>query len=139
MMLSVMAAASAPLLINVGCGRVRRGGSSSPIGTPVRLGDGDSDVEIEVGSGCVGRAILLENTCEIEEKEDVGDAGDAVEVVEEDRMEKVVVVGESVAGGGILAPIPCDVGGCVKAGMGVEIKEVVDFWLGALEDGRVMG
>lgn len=81
MMLKVIAAASAPLLINVGSGRVRRGGSSSPTGTPVRVGGGSDDGEIELEMGCVGRAILLEKIREIVDVGDTGDVGDAVEDV----------------------------------------------------------
>lgn len=87
MILKVIAAASAPLLIKVGSGRVRRGGSSPPTGTPVRVGGVSDDAELELVKGSVGRAILVEKICEIEDVlfiEDVvdtGEVGDAAEVV----------------------------------------------------------
>jgi hypothetical protein len=65
-MLKVIAAASAPLLINVGSGldEVLRGGSVSGSAIDGRLiPDGkDDDCEADSVAGCVGLAILLEKT-----------------------------------------------------------------------------
>lgn len=61
--LRVIAAASAPLLISVGSGRVLRGVSFSSAGLPVTPEDGCSgNNETVVMLGCVGRAILLERS-----------------------------------------------------------------------------
>ena len=115
-MLRVMAAASAPLLINVGgSGRVRLGGSSSPTGTPVTLGARDGSTVIVSEADWLGRAILLENTWEervVGGGEEVGDA----EELGCDEVTWVVGAGVSVAvddsmtKGGAPATIPCDVG-----------------------------
>lgn len=120
-MLRVMAAASAPLLIKVGSGRVRRGASFSPTGTPVALGSRDGANEIVARVDCVGRATLLENTCEDLDVGGKGETGDAVEL---GRNEVTAVVevevevgldGLVTCGGGATAPMPCDVGVKVKA------------------------
>lgn len=119
-MLKVMAAASAPLLISVGSGRVRRGASSSPTGTPVIVGRCDDTSEIVV-AGCVGRAILLEKTCEVKELdgaeevgdlEDLGDLRESGDVVElgRDDVTTVVDVDRLAICGGAIAPMPWDVG-----------------------------
>ena len=116
MMLRVMAAASAPLLINVGgSGRVRLGESSSPTGMPVTLGARDGSIVIVPEADWLGRAILLENTWEdsvVGGGEEVGDA----EELGRDEVAWVVGAGVavtvdgSVARGGAPATIPCDVG-----------------------------
>ena len=105
-MLSVMAAASAPLLMIVGWGLVRRGGSLSPTGTPVTFAEGNTETVADADT--VGRAILLEKTCDdVEVSVAVGDAvdfgdfgesgesgesGDASDPVDVGRMEVTTVV-----------------------------------------------
>jgi|SRR5690242_8757008 len=104
MILKVIAAASAPLLIKVGSGRVRRGGLSSPTGSPVRVGGVSDATELELVKGCVGRAILLEKICDIEDVlfiedvVDIGEVGDAAEVV---CVELVVNLVDIVVGGSV--------------------------------------
>lgn len=105
-MLRVMAAASAPLLIKVGSGRVRRGGSSSATGTPLKDGRGDADAETELEAGCVGLTILVEKIFETEEVGEIGEASDAVDV---GLVVTVAVVEESVTCGGAIASTPRDV------------------------------
>lgn len=152
-MLKVMAAASAPLLINVGSGRVRRGGSSSPTGTPLIVGAFVDTTEI-VLEGCVGRAILVEKTCEdveLEDAEDLGDmgefgdfgesgdlgeSGDAVELGRSDVTIVVVVIESVTCGGcGAIAPMPSVVGASVNAAGGDEVVVVEVLRLVVLEDG----
>lgn len=108
-MLRVTAAASAPLLISVGSGLVRRGGSFSSVGLPVKPGGGGGSIEIVVVAGCVGRAILLEKKSDV--REDVN-VGEDVELEEEaaapDLVEVVIDVNVVVTRGGTVAPVPCD-------------------------------
>lgn len=91
-MLSVIAAASAPLLIIVGCGRVRRGESSSPTGTPETFVGGGGNTESVVVTGCVGRAILLEKICEDVEVGETGEVEEARDDVDIDLVEVTTVV-----------------------------------------------
>lgn len=62
-----MAAASAPLLISVGSGRVLLGASFSPTGLPVKAGGGDIDTVVV--TGWLGEAVLLEMACLVLEDE----------------------------------------------------------------------
>lgn len=119
MILSVMAAASAPLLIRVGSGRVLRGGSFSSAELPVEPGGGGNNDAVVV-TGCVGRAILLEKIC---------DGRDDEEMIELDRSNVATVVDVWVICGGATAPMPCGVGFCVNPGEEVAIVELTDIWL----------
>lgn len=122
-MLRVIAAASAPLLINVGSGRVCRGGSSSSTGTPVTLGGGGGNTETVVVTGCDGRPVLPEKTCEDVE---AGEKGEASDVVEVDHVEVTIVVDGLVTCGGATAPIPRDVGVCMRAGEELDVELLDD-------------
>jgi hypothetical protein len=56
-------------------------------------GGGGGSIEISVVAVCVGRAILLDKTCDDVVVEEIGRAG---EVVELDRIEVATVVGRFV-------------------------------------------
>jgi len=106
--LRVTAAASAPLLISVGSGRVLLGGSLSSAGFLVNPGGGGGSTEIVVVRGCVGRATFVEKSFVVLEDENVEEVGEAVELnCVEVTVDADVV---TVAPGGAIAPIPCDVG-----------------------------
>ena len=145
MMLRVMAAASAPLLMIVGWGRVRRGGSLSPTGTPVTFVGGGGNTETVADADRVGRAILLEKISDDEvsvAEEDAVDAGDfgdfgelgesgesgaASDPVDVGRIEvtTVVLVWSVGRGRGATAAMPWVVGAIVKGCEEVDVEVLV--------------
>jgi hypothetical protein len=109
----------------------------SPTGTPVTVvgGGGSTDTVVEADS--VGRAILLEKTCDdlevnvavgdFGESGESGESGDANDPVDVGRMEvtTVVLIGSVGRGRGATAAMPWVVGAIVKGCEEVDVEVLV--------------